>query len=398
MKIDLLKKITIILMVILVIEVIYIGYYMVYKNKESLYFDGINSIQEDGNSYVTVGSNNDNDNYYEKAKISKYNIKKEKTFEKLYNVGYNSVFFGVALDGKDIIAVGSYEKTKKDHDDSVRKALIVKYDSSGEIVFEEDFSMLDNSKFTSVYVLDDGYLVVGQSVYKSTSVGSKLGGAIMNKYDKNGKLIWSQNYGNNKVAIFNDLIVVDGNIYAVGGDENHLGIICKYDMNGNFISSNNYEYTDDIGFSGIVTYDDKIYICGSYKGLKDTSNAMIVMYDLDCNYIKEVIYKNRGDIRYNRLIMDDLNRIIVIGIIATKKNGNETTVDNLNYDGLIGKYTSDQEEVSVVTYGDDRDDYFTDIKVVDNNYLIVGYSSYEDGSYLSKFIRYSDALKLLGVD
>ena len=33
-----------------------------------------------------------------------------------------------------------------------------------------------------------------------------------------------------------------------------------------------------------------------------------------------------------------------------------------------------------------------------NEYLVSGYSSYEDGSYLSKFIRYSDALKVLGVE
>ena len=49
-------------------------------------------------------------------------------------------------------------------------------------------------------------------------------------------------------------------------------------------------------------------------------------------------------------------------------------------------------------YGDERDDYFTDIILDHNQYLVVGYSSYEDGSYLSKFIRYSDALKVLGVE
>ena len=44
------------------------------------------------------------------------------------------------------------------------------------------------------------------------------------------------------------------------------------------------------------------------------------------------------------------------------------------------------------------DDYFTDINCVDGKYLVSGYSSYDDGSYLSKFITYSDALKVLGVE
>ena len=65
-------------------------------------------------SYVAVGSNNNNDNHYEKAKISKYTLKKEKVFEKLYNVGYNSAFFGVVADDNNYVAVGSYEKNIED--------------------------------------------------------------------------------------------------------------------------------------------------------------------------------------------------------------------------------------------------------------------------------------------
>ena len=65
---------------------------------------------------------------------------------------------------------------------------------------------------------------------------------------------------------------------------------------------------------------------------------------------------------------------------------------------IIGKYSDDLEEISIVTYGDENDDYFTDIKCIDDYYLIVGFSSYEDGSYMSKFIKYSDALKVLEVN
>ena len=148
-------------------------YSLLFKNKESLYFDGINALITNDSYYVTVGSNNDNSNHYEKAKVSKHNRKKEKTFEKLYNVGYNSAFFGVSMDEDNIVAVGSYEKTADDHNDSVRRALIVKYDSLGEIIFAEDFKLLDNSKFTSVTTIEDGYLVTGQSVYKNTKVGTK---------------------------------------------------------------------------------------------------------------------------------------------------------------------------------------------------------------------------------
>ena len=81
------KIITIIVFIILVVEVFYIGYHLIYKSDEPIYFVGINALATDNDNYVAVGSNNDNSNHYEKAAISLYNSKKEKTFEKLYNVG-----------------------------------------------------------------------------------------------------------------------------------------------------------------------------------------------------------------------------------------------------------------------------------------------------------------------
>ena len=390
-----LKFVSIFCSIILFCEIFYIGYSVFCKNKESLYFDGINAIENGGSYYVTVGSNNDNGHFYEKAKISKYNDNFEKTFEKLYNVGYNSAFFGVALDEESVVAVGSYEKTKEEHNSSIRRALIVKYDSVGNIEFEKDFRLLDNSKFTSIVVLDDGYLITGQSIYMSTKVGAMPGGAILCKYDKDGNLLWHKTYGSSKSAIFNDLLVIDDSIFTVGMDTNYLGVLCKYDMNGNFVSYNDFKYTDDIGFSGITHIDDTIYVSGSSR-LGNHTNALIVSYDTDCTYLNQVIYESKGTVRYNKLIVDDNHNLIAIGISFIEKKTNSRTADTFNYDGVIGKYNSSLEELQVIPYGDERDDYFTDIQLVNGEYCVVGYSSYEDGSYLSKFIRYSDALKLLG--
>ena len=393
-----LKWIIVTCMVILCIELCFVVYSL-FRPKESLYFDGINAVEVSDNNYVTVGSNNDNDNHYEKAKLTRYNEKKEKVLERLYNIGYNSAFFGLTIDEESIVAVGSYEKTKKDHKDLVRRALIVKYDSLGDIIFEKDFKLLDNSKFTSIIKVDDGYLVTGQSIYKNTKVGNKDGGAILAKYDKNGNLLWSKVFGNSKTSVFNDLLVVDNYIYTVGVSKDYLGIICKYDKNGNLITSNDYKYTDEIGFSGIVNIDDKIYISGSNRENDTISNAMIVEYDKNCNYRKQIIYNDKTMTRYNKLTKDDDNNIIAIGIsMSNNSKKRSRSIDSINYDGIIGKYNSSLKEISVVNYGDDRNDYFTDINISDKEYLVVGYSSYEDGSYLSKFIRYSDALKVLGVE
>ena len=353
-----LKIVSIILILILVSEVLFIGYHLLYNKEKNVYFDGINAVVSSDDYYATVGSNNDNDNHFEKAKISFYNMKKEKTFEKIYNVGFNSTFFGVILDGSDVIAVGSYEKTQDDRDNSIRKALIVKYDKSGNVIFEKDFEVLDNSKFTSITKYGDYYYVTGKSVYKSTSIGNKEGGAILCKYDKDGNLIWSKTYGNSKSAVYNDLLIYNDNIYVVGDDENYLGILCKYDLDGNFMAYNDYKSTDNTGFSGIVNIGDKIYVSGANMQENDLTDAMIVMYDTNCNYLKQVTYDSKGTERFNKLVLDDNNNIVAIGTLYTARKNNHNTVDEYDYDGIIAKYNSNLEKLDDVRYGDERDDFF----------------------------------------
>lgn len=389
----------IIFIILILIEVFYIGYSLIYKRNESIYFVGINALATDkDNNYVTVGSNNNNDNHYEKAMISMYNSKKEKTFEKLYNVGYNGAFFGVLIDGEDIVAIGSYEKSKKDHQESVRRALIVKYDKEGNIIFEKDYGILDNSKFTGIVKVGDDYVVTGQSVYKNTRVGSDKGGAVLVKYDKDGNLLWDKTYGNVKESVFNDIIISNDYLYVIGNYEDYYAMIVKYDLDGNVISFNDYKITDELGFSSIVNVDDYIYVGGSLKTGAHDTDAMIVKYDLDCEYIDQVSYSGIGRERFNKLIVDDHNNLIAIGTMMSKASHSRKTYGDYNYDGIIAKYSTDLKNIDLVSYGDERNDFFTDVKLINNNYLVVGYSSYEDGSYMSKFISYSSALKVLGVE
>ena len=396
--IKLIKFSTVVCFIFLIIEVVYIAYNILYNSEKSLYFDGVNSVAGTGKMYVTVGSNNDNDNFFEKAKLSLFNSKKEKTFEKLYNIGYNSSFFGVIVDFEDnIIAVGSYEKTIDDHDKLIRKALIVKYDKYGNILFEKDYDKLDNSKFVDVIAYDEHYYVIGQTIYSNTKIGNKPGGALINKYDKNGNLIWSKTYGNSKNAIFNDLIIHENYIYAVGSDGDY-GLLCKYDLDGNLISTNSGEGKYSFDFSGIVEMNNILYLCGSNRMNSDNTDAVIVQFNLDCNYMNKVLYEGKDYDRFSRIIKDDNNNIVVIGIMSTYRKHKHNTIDDYDYDSIIGKYKHNLENIATITYGDEGDDFFTDIILDNNNYLVVGYSSYEDGSYLSKFINYSSALKVLEVE
>lgn len=395
--IKLLKGIAIVCVTILIIELIYIFYLLQGK---SIYFDGINSVINVDNGYVSVGSNNNNDKYYEKAKITKYDSDKVKEFEKIYNKGYNGVFFDVIEDQeKNLIAVGSFEANDKDHSEGNRVGLIVKYDKDGNILYENSFKVLDNSKFTSIALTNDGYVVTGQSVYDNMKVGLSLdGGAIVIKYDKDLKMTWMKNYGDSKTACYNDVLIYDNYIYTVGVTDSIVGIISKYDMNGELVKSVRYDNTDNLGFTGIDYFNGRILVSGAKKNDTDI-NALLIKYNFDLELRKEVVYEGENLERFNQFVVDKHNNVILVGTSA--KVDDESSGDKVNvyvHDGLIGKYDENLEKVSVVLYGDDRDDYFTDVVISNNNYLVSGYSSYEDGSYLSKFITYSDALKTLGVE
>ena len=391
------KIISIILLVILVCEVGILIYNSFFKEDHSVYFDSINATSNDSSSYVAVGSNNNNKEYYEKAKITKYNSRGEKIFEKLYNKGFNSVFLGVITDSEGYVAVGSYEASEEEHDNKVRSALIVKYDKKGNLLFENSFQLLGNSKFMNLVKVDAGYLVVGQSVYENMTLGFAEGGAFLIKYDNNGRLLWKKFYGDNKTAVYNDLVVVNNYIYVVGKDDSRVGIVAKYDMDGTLVKTTKYEFTDSLGFMSIVKVSDGLVVSGA-KRKGNTTDAILVKYDFDINYLNEVSYDENENERYNRLIVDNNDNLIVIGTIGiydTKKDTNG--IEILKYDAVIAKYKSDLKLIKAVRYGDMRDDYFSDVILRDNNYYVSGYSSYEDGSYLSKYIVYSDALKVLEV-
>lgn len=389
-----LKIISIICVVILVIELVFLFYISFFKSSKSIYFDGVNSLNTISNGFITAGSNNDNDKYYEKAKITKYNSRMEKDFEKLYNKGYNGVFFSVIEDADGYVAVGSYEANEDEYNNSTRSALIVKFDKTGEIVFENNFQVLGSSKFVNVIAVDDGYLVVGQSIYENMTLGtSNAGGAFLIKYNKSLKLEWQSNYGGNKSGVYNDLLVLNDYIYVVGKDFEKTGIIAKYDIDGNLIKTVTYEYTDSLGFSGIAEVNGNIVVSGA-KYIDDGNfKAILVLYDGDLNYVKEANCEDNYS-RFNNFVVDDNNNIIVIG---TKRLNKKSVLGIFSYDGIIAKYDKNLVKVESLVYSSDSDDHFTDVKLFGNNYIVSGYSYYNDHGYMPKFIIYSKALKVLDV-
>lgn len=397
-----LKLIVIICILVLIIDIGVLIYHNFIKEEEIDYFDSINSFEIVDDGIIAVGSNSNNDKGYEKAKITLYDSNYEKIWETLYNKKYNSNFLAVKKDDDNYIAVGNYEATKKEHEDKVRSALITIFSKDGTLKAEKSFQILGNSKFTNLLVVDDGYIVIGQSVYENMTLGvSEEGGAFIIKYDKQLNEIWKHNYGGSKSGLYNDLVLVDNNIYVAGKDSSRMGILSKYDLDGNYISTTTYELTDTLGFTGITTDNNNLFVVGSKKTNEDQNDydtdALIVKYDYNLNKLKEKTYTDRGMERYNRVIIDSNSNIVIAGqtgIYNKEKSTNQLNV--FSYNGILAKYNTNLEELLLEEYGEEDDDYFTDIKQNNDGYIVSGYSSVGN-SYISKFVTYTKSGKLIGV-
>ena len=383
------KSIIIVCVLILALEWLYIGGKKYFRNPNKNYFDGINDFIYKNDYYITVGSNNNNDRMIERAEVTKYDNNKEKIWEQIFNKGYNSSYLAVCSDNdNNTVAVGSYEKEK----DGNKTAILVKYDSDGNVLFEKKLKKLDNTIFTSIISVNDGYIVTGTSIYNNETIGKEQGGALLLKYSKEGKLLWKHSYGDNKISTYNNLIIYDNYIYVVGKYKNNIGLISKYDINGNLITSKKINGIDDYGFTGIGINNGNLIISGGRVITSLDTDAVIIKLDLDLNYIREIVYKSSGKERFNEVIIDKENNIVTTGSSAIRNRSNQD-----NYDALIGKYSSELEKIDVIKYDDNKNDYFTQLRLIDNDYVVSGYSSYENEGYLSKFITYSDALKVLEV-
>lgn len=388
----LLKIIGILCVLILCLGMAYFIYSTYFAEHKKPYFDGMNAIATDKSMYVSVGSINNNDYQYDKAKITKYNAKKEKVWEKIFNKGYNSNFYDVAIDGETAVVVGSYEASEQEKENKTRTALLIKYDKEGELIFEKEFQDLGDSQFVSVEIISDGYLVVGKSIYEENTIGaSKQGGGILAKYSKDGKLLWRCNYGSSKNGVYQDLLVFNNTIYVVGADGVDQGILAKYSLDGELIHVVSYSTTGTFGFSSIATIDSKLVVTSAKKQAKDKYDALLIQYDLDLDYMDEVSYSSGDFANFQKVIVDQNQDLVVIGQEITKKK------NKYSYNSIIGKYRANLEKAEVLIYGNEEDDYFTDITMDVNDYLISGYSYYPKDGYLSKLLTYSDALKPLEV-
>ena len=436
------KLIGLLCLTIVFIELIVMLVIHITRENKLTYIDAYYNISNvDDSYYIVAGSSNfkhsrynemktykyKNDKetqtiYAEKAKLVKLDKELNVIFEKTFVSDYDSCFYDVSKVSDGFIAVGSYVYEEKQLSLNTRDGLIAKYDLDGKFLWSKNYQVLGDTEFKRILIVDDGFIVIGQSIYENMEIGNhQNGGGIIVKYDFDGNVIWSNNFGGNKSGIFESIVMVTDGYIVCGKDASNYGMLVKFDKEGNRLWVKNYANTDAVGFTDIKLKDDKLYIASSYNVSNEKNeegktlfkyDACIFVYDLNGELLDKITLSGNNDDRFNSLILLD-NKIVIVGY--TKSS--DIKLDGLKYkenmtESFIIEYDYDGKMLNHKVYGGTKNDILNDIIVaipdtastINNttDYIVVGYSNSRHGlfngnnkDYYSKVLRYSSDLDLV---
>ena len=407
-----LKVVIILCIAIIVVELGYILLSYYNRTQSIIYTDTLNSFKETDDGYLVVGNSdfkkskfNDYEKDDNKAKFAKYNNDFEIEFESAYTKGYSSYFSDVIEYSDGYIAVGGAQYDEQQVSDNATDGLIVLYDKEGNQKDSKRLQIAGDTTFNKVILLDDGFLVIGQSILQNMVIGTNPNaGTLIVKYDFDFNEVWRANYGGSKSGNFNDAVIDGDYIYLVGKDATRYGLIAKYTLDGERVYAKSYEYTDTIGFSSIVKVGDELFVAGSKtinidaKDADKVTEGLIVKYDSDGNVLDEVTFKKNNNARFNKIVYDGDNLVVVGHTYKIDEEKSTDTYNYLDYRGIIVKYNRNLGRITDNKENGEGVDYFSDVIVNDDGYLVGGASSSRElGSnnkdYRTYFLQYNKDLE-----
>ena len=407
-----LKVVIILCIAIIVVELGYILLSYYNRTQSIIYTDTLNSFKETDDGYLVVGNSdfkkskfNDYEKDDNKAKFAKYNNDFEIEFESAYTKGYSSYFSDVIEYSDGYIAVGGAQYDEQQVSDNATDGLIVLYDKEGNQKDSKRLQIAGDTTFNKVILLDDGFLVIGQSILQNMVIGTNPNaGALIVKYDFDFNEVWRANYGGSKSGNQNDAVIDGDYIYLVGKDATRYGLIAKYTLDGERVYAKSYEYTDTIGFSSIVKVGDELFVAGSKtinidaKDADKVTEGLIVKYDSDGNVLDEVTFKKNNNARFNKIVYDGDNLAVVGHTYKIDEEKSTDTYNYLDYRGIIVKYNRNLGRITDNKENGEGVDYFSDVIVNDDGYLVGGASSSRElGSnnkdYRTYFLQYNKDLE-----
>ncbi|MDJ1174874.1 SBBP repeat-containing protein [Roseofilum capinflatum] len=302
--------------------------------------------------------------------------------QQLGGPGFDSARDIAVDDNNNAVIAGSY---------SNRDGFVAKYDEDGNQLWTQELNSPDTDELHGVTTdAQDNVYTVGStngSVEGHANLGKK--DAIFVKYDADGNLVWSQQFGTSEHDQLHKIISDDaGNLYSVGYTDGVMdgepdkglanALLIKWDSEGNAIWTQ--QLRSDTGASTVgwdLARDEatgSIYITGYGPGsLNGETNAgshdaFIAKYDNEGNLVwNRQLGTAEHDEAYAIALDTDGNPYIT----GWTKGALEGHSLNGEYDGFVAKYDPEGNLIWTEQYGTDGKDIHSGINIDENGQVAI---------------------------
>ncbi len=372
--------------------------------------------QTNDGGYLISGSTNSNDGDITSNKGSndallvKYDMYGNKEWSKTYGGSSMDEFYSVTEVSDGYIAVGLTSSKDGDFTSSALgqlDGLIVKFDKSGNYIWDKRYGGSLNDKLSSIITTKDGDIVVfGETLNVDPSIISDkpngLQDLLVIKMDKDGNKKWDQVYGGddfeyagNVIQTNDGNIVISGSTYSQYGEftdvsnGNTDGILVKLDVNtGLPLWDNLYGASSAEEFTSVVENSKGELIATGNSSLSPDgeitdstvgdNDILVVKFDKDGKYIWDQVTGTTGYDESFDVAVDVNDNITTVGY--GEAGGEITDSSNGSKDALIVKLDNNGNLLENDSFGGSVDDEFHSIIFTkDNKKIIVGQTSSSDG-------------------
>lgn len=363
--------------------------------------DQYRCVTTSNNGYVAIGQSDSIDGDLEGLNkgsfdgiIANYDFNYTKLWNKNFGGSKEDYFRGVTKSSNGSIAVGYSNSTDGDLTGLNKgswDAIIVSYDSEGNVIWNKNFGGLYTDYFWAIDTTSEGYIVVGQSSSNDQDLtGLNKGNfdAIIVKYDFEGNVIWNKNFGGSNIERFYNVIAVEDGYIAVGNsasndqdlsDMNHGmqdAIIVKYDFEGNVVWNKNFGGSNNDYFYGITNTNNGYTAVGSIANTEEINTATIVHYDSNGNQIwNEEFGGSNNDYFYS--ITNNLGNDTVAGS-SSSNDGNLEGKNKGNADAILAQYDNLGNLLWNINIGGSSSETLYSIIHANSSYTSVGFSASRD--------------------
>lgn len=253
--------------------------------------------------------------------------------------------------------------------------LLLKYDSDGNEVWARQFGTAGID--TGIGVVTDGTDVYIVGYTEGTLSGETSSGgrdAYIRKYDTDGNILWTEQYGTDGYDEAISVVVVASRVFVVGHtsgefagqtNEGSLDVYYRvFDPSGTTMLTNQFGTDENDYGNGIAVDNGNIYVSGGTEGelpgqtTAEDTDAFVIKFDLAGNTQWISQFGTEGSDSANRIILDETG-IYTAGLVEDALPG--TDVEDAG--DFIRKYDTDgkvqwthqcggEEAFSVFTHSD----------------------------------------------